>query len=478
MNTSRIMSLNTKQIGDGPVVYWMDRDMRIHDNWALIHAQTIANQQKVPLIVVYNLVVNFLEGSYRQWDFKIKGLQEIEQTCHEKNIPFFLIIDTDGKQTPELIVDFCNQHAAGALVTDCSPLRIQRNWKEKVAKHISCSMVMVDAHNIVPVWITSTKQEYGAYTLRPKIHKLLPEFLDEFPTLRKHTITYPKKVPKIDWGTLQKTKQVDKKNIPVDWIIPGEKHAKKTLKEFITNKLAHYGTERNDPLAEAQSNLSPYLHYGMISPQRVVLEILDYIQFPIQKVLDASKNKASVDTDRPLTLIDHAGAFLEELIVRRELSDNFCWYNENYDNTEGFPDWAKKSHQRFRHDKREYVYTLKQFEQAKTHDELWNAAQLEMVTTGKMHGYMRMYWAKKILEWTPNVEEAMKIAIYLNDTYELDGRDPNGYAGIAWSIGGVHDRAWFERPIFGQIRYMARSGCEKKFNVQEYIKKHIQQALF
>ena len=478
MNTSRIFPLNTKDVGDGPVVYWMDRDMRIQDNWALIHAQKIALERKVPLIIIYNLVVNFLQGSYRQWDFKVRGLQEIQQTCAEKNIPFYLLIDTTGKQSPELIVGFCNDHNVGILITDCSPLRIQRHWKEKIAKNISCAMTMVDAHNIVPVWIASNKQEYGAYTLRPKIHKLLPEYLDDFPTVRKHPISYTKKIPTIHWKKLLDIPEVDKKNTPVTWIIPGEKHAKKTLQHFIKNKLDTYGTLRNDPLADAQSNLSPYLHYGMISPQRVAMEIIDHVKFPIQKILDSLKNKTSVGTDQPLTLIDHAGAFLEELIVRRELSDNFCWYNEHYDTTEGFPDWAKKSHRRFRHDKREYIYTLKQFEQAKTHDELWNAAQLEMVTTGKMHGYMRMYWAKKILEWTANVEDAMKIAIYLNDTYELDGRDPNGYAGIAWSIGGVHDRAWFERPIFGQIRYMARSGCEKKFDVKAYIKKHTQESLF
>jgi deoxyribodipyrimidine photo-lyase len=194
--------------------------------------------------------------------------------------------------------------------------------------------------------------------------------------------------------------------------------------------------------------------------------------------MHALKNKAKINPDDGLELIDHASAYLEELIIRRELSDNFCWYNEYYDTVESFPEWAKKSYYRFRHDKREYIYTLKQFEHAKTHDELWNAAQMEMIITGKMHGYMRMYWAKKILEWTATPTDAMNIAIYLNDTYELDGRDPNGYAGIAWSIGGVHDRAWFERPIFGQVRYMARSGCEKKFNVKAYIEKWTKPNLF
>lgn len=478
MIEKRVLLLNTKPSGDGPVVYWMDRDMRIDDNWAFIHAQNLARNRKVPLLIVYNLVVNFLGGNYHQWDFKVKALQEIEQSCHEKNISFFLIIDTDGKQTPELFIRFCNDYSVAAVVTDCSPLRIQRSWKNEIAKKIACEMIMVDAHNIIPVWIASEKQEYGAYTLRPKIHKLLPEFMDEFPLIKKHPYNYSKKIPVINWNDLMTHDQGTSITKPVDWITPGEHAAKKALSHFVNSKLDHYADKRNDPLADAQSNMSPYLHYGMIAPQRIALEIVKHVKIPIQQIMHALKNKAKINPDDDLELIDHASAYLEELIIRRELSDNFCWYNEYYDTVESFPEWAKKSHYRFRHDKREYIYTMKQFEHAKTHDELWNAAQMEMILTGKMHGYMRMYWAKKILEWTATPTDAMNIAIYLNDTYELDGRDPNGYAGIAWSIGGVHDRAWFERPIFGQVRYMARSGCEKKFNVKAYIEKWTKPNLF
>jgi deoxyribodipyrimidine photo-lyase len=168
---------------------------------------------------------------------------------------------------------------------------------------------------------------------------------------------------------------------------------------------------------------------------------------------------------------DDSSAFLEELIVRRELADNFCEYTPLYDSPDAFPQWARTSLDTHVSDKRDYLYSREQFEQAKTHDEAWNACQRELLKTGKMHGYMRMYWAKKILEWTRNYTEAMEIAIYLNDTYELDGRDPNGYAGIAWSIGGVHDRPWFDRPIFGVIRYMNASGLAKKFDVQEYCRR-------
>ena len=185
----------------------------------------------------------------------------------------------------------------------------------------------------------------------------------------------------------------------------------------------------------------------MISAQRIVMDVL------------------------PLSL--DTASFIEELVVRRELADNFCLYHpDTYDSVSCFAGWAMKSLDERRADPREYIYTRAQFEHAKTHDDLWNACQREMVRTGKMHGYMRMYWAKKILEWTAGPEDAMKIAIYLNDKYELDGRDPNGYAGIAWSIGGIHDRAWFRRPIFGLIRYMSRNGCASKFDVDAYIAKN------
>jgi deoxyribodipyrimidine photo-lyase len=274
----------------------------------------------------------------------------------------------------------------------------------------------------------------------------LPDFLDDFPYLKKHPYNWEGKMSIIDWEKSLKTLDVDFTIKEVDWIQPGEKAANRAMERFLKNKLPLYDKQRNDPVRDGQSNLSPYLHFGQISAQRIALE-----------AFKISTDKKSRD------------AFLEELIVRRELSDNFCFYNANYDNIEGFPAWAKRTLNEHRSDKRKYLYTLEQFENALTHDELWNAAQMEMVKKGKMHGYMRMYWAKKILEWTESPEQAMEIAVYLNDRYELDGRDPNGYAGIAWSIGGVHDRAWNSRPVFGKIRYMSYNGCKAKFNIKRYI---------
>ncbi|MGE5438608.1 MAG: deoxyribodipyrimidine photolyase, partial [Bacteroidota bacterium] len=235
-----------------------------------------------------------------------------------------------------------------------------------------------------------------------------------------------------------------------DWLTPGEGEALRTLNVFIETKAALYTEERNNPNKNVQSNLSPYLHFGQIASQRVAL------------------NMGSFVTNPGIT-----EAFLEELIVRKELADNFCCYNENYDSFDGFPEWAKYTLNEHRADPRECIYSLEEFEKAHTHDNLWNAAQIEMVTTGKMHGYLRMYWAKKILEWTTGPEEAMKIAVYLNDKYSLDGRDPNGYTGIAWSIGGVHDRGWGERKVYGKIRYMSQYGCRRKFDAKSYINKYL-----
>jgi deoxyribodipyrimidine photo-lyase len=234
----------------------------------------------------------------------------------------------------------------------------------------------------------------------------------------------------------------------VVWIRSGEREAHRALIKFIKHKLSLYQELRNDPAMDGQSNLCPYLHFGQLSAQRIALEVMK---------ADAAKEVKD--------------AFLEELIVRRELSDNFCFYNHDYDSFAGFPDWAKKTLDKHRKDLRAYIYSREQFENGETHDGLWNAAQMEMVKRGKMHGYMRMYWAKKILEWTPSPEIAIETAIYLNDKYELDGRDPNGYTGIAWSMGGVHDRAWNERNVFGKVRFMSYNGCKSKFDIKRYIER-------
>ncbi len=436
--------LNREGREQGPIIYWMSRDQRARDNWALLFAQDMALEQNAPLGVVFCLVPDFLHATIRQYDFMLRGLEETEKKLTEKNIPLFLFTGTPEEKIPKCV----RQVRAGALVTDFDPLKIKRKWKRNVLPKLSIPVYEVDSHNVIPCWMASSKQEFAAYTFRPKVKKRVMAFLDSYPPLKKHSVTWKPEVKRTDWNAARKSLKVDNSVPAVDWIEPGEDAARKTLRDFIKHKLAVYATQRNDPNLDALSNLSPYLHFGQISAQRVAQEV----------------RKAEIPED-------DREAFLEELIVRRELADNYCYYNENYDSFRGFPDWAKKTLNEHRSDKREYVYTPMQFEKGLTHDVLWNAAQMEMIKTGKMHGYMRMYWAKKILEWTKNPEDAQKIAITLNDKFELDGRDPNGYTGIAWSIGGVHDRAWFSRPIFGKVRYMSFGGAKSKFDVNAYMAK-------
>ena len=445
--TRNIHSARVRQIREtsgrpqaGPVVYWMSRDQRVRDNWALLFSADQAAERGVSLIVLFCLSPKFLDATIRHYGFLLKGLAEVESTLRAHRIAFALRL---GEVVPS-VIDFLRETNAGMLVTDFDPLRIKRRWKQDVSAAVDIPVFEVDAHNIVPCWESSSKQEYAARTIRPKIHRRLDEFLTDFPDLIHPPAAMPE-LPSVDWRAARSSLRVDMDVAEVNWLRPGEEGARAMLREFLDHRLEQY-EQRNDPNADVLSNLSPYLHFGQISAQRVALEVMN-------------SNKSAAARE----------AFLEELIVRRELADNFCWHNKDYDRVDGFPDWAKKTLDKHREDPREHRYGLEAFETAATHGTLWNAAQREMVSTGKMHGYMRMYWAKKILEWTPSPEEALEIAVLLNDTYELDGRDPNGYAGIAWSIGGVHDRPWFERPIFGQIRYMNAKGCARKFDVKSYI---------
>jgi deoxyribodipyrimidine photo-lyase len=445
MNLKRMRTLKAGNLKKGPVVYWMSRDQRTRDNWALLFSQEMSQREKVPLAVVFCLVPQFLGATFRQYAFMVQGLTEVEQNLVGKNIPFHLLMGLPEVELPK----FLEKYGAGCLVTDFDPLRLKRQWREVVARKLDIPFFEVDAHNIVPCWVASSKQEYGAYTLRPKIRRVLPEFLEEFPPLRQQESSWGEPAS-TDWQRILAGLSVDRTVPEVSWLKPGERAAWAVLRDFLDNRLSHYPDRRNDPNLEGQSHLSPYLHFGQIAAQRVAL--------------DGEDAPAGTKAKE---------AFLEELIVRRELSDNFCYYQPHYDTIAGFPQWARKTLDEHRDDTREYLYTLAQFEQAETHEDLWNAAQREMVVTGKMHGYLRMYWAKKILEWTRSPKEALQVAIYLNDRYELDGRDPNGYAGIAWSLGGVHDRAWGERKVFGKIRYMSYNGCKSKFDVPAYIKKYL-----
>lgn len=425
---SRARLLNAKPMEIGPIVYWMNREMRLEDNWALIYAQTQALERQQPCLVIFSLFDHFESAKNLDNDPMFKrmkmGLKQVVQDAKNKGLPFYIL----HGPTVKSIQTFLNTVKAGLFVTDFSPLKDMRRLRETLAQSIPVKMVEVDGHNIIPIHVASQKQEWGAYTLRPKIHKLLPTYLHAFPKWIA-TAPFQYKGPH-DESFLNQ--------------IHEEINPKLALRQFITLRLNQY-ENRNDPNLEATSRLSSYFHFGHLSSQTVALAVR-------------------------ATGGQH-DSFLEEMIVRKELADNFCFYNPEYDSFNGFPDWAKKTLNLHRKDRREYLYSLDQLTQAQTHDDAWNAAQMQMVKTGYMHGYMRMYWAKKILEWTASPEEALHIANQLNDQFELDGRDPNGYTGTAWAIGGVHDRPWQERPIFGMIRYMNAAGLKRKFDIGAYIQR-------
>ncbi len=424
----------------------MSRDQRAHNNWALAFAQELAAETDSALIVIFCLVPQFLGATVRQYGFMLRGLENTVGELAGKNIGFSLLRGDPSVEVPR----FARKAGAGAVVTDFDPLRIRKIWREKAAKKLAMPFYEVDAHNIVPCRIASQKREYAARTFRPKFHKLLPDYIEGLPNLKKHAVDPPEGlVPMPGADTLLDELKVGKSVAEVDWPRPGRAAGRRMLRTFIEQGLVGYSQNSRDPTAGAESNLSPYLHFGQISAQAAALEV----------------GKASAPND-------DKDAFLEQLLVRRELSDNFCFHAPGYDSVDAFPSWALETLARHGADTREYNYDSDTFENARTHDRLWNAAQKQVVNTGKMHGYMRMYWAKKILEWTSSPADALGIAIYLNDKYELDGRDPNGYTGVAWAIGGVHDRAWTERPVYGKIRYMNYNGCRSKFDIESYMEEN------
>ncbi|MGC9089628.1 MAG: deoxyribodipyrimidine photo-lyase [Caldisericia bacterium] len=440
----RIIKHKDREIYEGDyIIYWMNREQRVNDNLCIYYGLFLSKKYNKKFGILFNIFPSFLDASLRQFDFMIKGLIEIEESLNELGIPFFVL----SGSTKENILNFIKEKRVSLLITDSFPLKIIKEIKKYLKEKIDIPFYEIDAHNIIPPYLISEKQEFSAFTLRKKYEKVLSKYLIEPPKM-DGLIKKEKIINKTNWNNIYENLKVDKSIKPTLFFKPGEKEAFNILNDFIKNKLNFYIRNKNNPNIEGLSNLSPYLHFGMISPLRVTLEV--------NKSNSIDENKRS---------------FLEELIIRRELSENFLFYNENYDNENGIPNWARKTLEDHLSDEREYVYSLKDFEEGKTHDDLWNACQKEMVITGKMHGYMRMYWAKKILEWSKDYKEAIKIAIYLNDKYELDGRDPNGYTGILWSIGGLHDRPFKERKIFGKIRYMSRNGLEKKFDTKAYIKK-------
>ncbi|MBS3794566.1 MAG: deoxyribodipyrimidine photo-lyase [Candidatus Thorarchaeota archaeon] len=445
ISEGRIRRLNDLDIKPGKyVLYWMQRSQRSSNNHALEYAIHNANSLEVPLIVYFGLTPDYPEGNIRHYHFMLEGLQETQQNLISRGIEMVVRIEPPSVGIVAMTGQSC------LLVTDVGYLRHHRRWRQQVSSRIRCPMIQVETDAAVPVQVTSPKEEYAARTIRPKIHRHLDKYLIPIEETEINAELYSPNLSSVDLDDLNSVES----RLGIDDSISicknfrgGTKRAKTRLQDFIKTKLDDYDELRNDPSKDYLSNMSPYLHFGQISPLYIALRITE-------------AGKPGTDS------------YLEELIVRRELSLNFCFYNQEYDSLNCLPDWARTTLQEHRNDSREYLYTMENFEHAETHDDYWNAAQQEMLDTGKMHGYMRMYWSKKILEWTDNPETAHAIALKLNNKYELDGRDPNGFAGVAWCF-GKHDRAWKERAIYGKVRYMSAKGLERKFDIEQYVQQNL-----
>jgi deoxyribodipyrimidine photo-lyase len=384
---------------------------------------------------------HFPEANERHYAFMLEGLREVKQSLEKRGIRMVIRYKSPEMGTVPLA------KKASLVIVDRGYLRIQKQWRNVVADQVDCPLIQVESDVIVPVEETSPKEEYAAATIRSKIHRKLSYFLVPLkhrdPAVESLSLDFDS-FDINDVGKAISKLHIDRSVQRVSSFQGGTKEARNHLEVFLEGKLDQFPELRNDPTLDYLSHMSPYLHFGQISPLFIVLKALETKSPGIE-------------------------AFLEELIVRRELSMNFVFYNEKYDSFEAVPKWAKKTLSAHQQDKRQYTYTLKELESAKTHDPYWNAAQKEMVIKGKMHGYMRMYWGKKIIEWNKNPEEAFRIMLYLNNKYELDGRDPNGFTGVAWCF-GKHDRPWGERPIFGNVRYMNDRGLKRKFDAEAYVK--------
>jgi deoxyribodipyrimidine photo-lyase len=443
IHPQRIQALNDAPVARGRfVLYWMQASVRATGNHALEHAIREANRLRQPVLAGFGLTADFPEANARHYTFLLEGLSDASRALARRGIP--LVIRRGAPD--EVAADLAR--GASLVVTDRGYLRVQREWRARAAARVSCPLVQVESDVVVPVETALGKEAYSAAVLRPRLQARLREFLVP---LRATAVRHgpPARVPETlvldDIPARVRELGVDASVPPVPGVRGGARAARARLESFLARGLARYAEDRNDPALAGQSGLSPYLHFGHISPLEIALAV-------------GPRRGAG------------ARAFLEELIVRRELSVNFTHYHALYDRYECLPAWCRATLMQHARDPRPYRYSPEELEQGRTHDRYWNAAQMEMVLTGTMHGYLRMYWGKKLLEWTDRPEDAFALALRLNNRYQLDGRDPNGFAGVAWCF-GKHDRPWAERPVFGLVRYMNARGLERKFDVEAYARR-------
>ena len=446
------MEERVRKLNDAPVrpdanyvLYWSQMNRRAEYNQALYYAIRIGNSLKLPVLFYEGLTCTYPYASDRLHTFILEGVTQTAAALRRRGIGYRFYLRRTRTDPDDAVYRLAAD--AAALVTDDYPTFVAAAHNARVPAKLDVPYYAVDASCVVPMNLLD-KREYAARTIRPKIHKLLPRYLAPYmgaKPVRRWTgqVEWPReRVPE-----LVSSCQVDHSVKPSLEFRGGAAEARRRLNEFLTHRLRRYAKERNEPALHATSNLSPYLHFGHISALEVALAVRDHA--------------AAHQTD--------ADAFLEELIVRRELAFNFCRHVARPDSLESLPEWIRMNLRAHAKDRREHVYTREQFETAATADALWNATQTELLLRGKIHGYYRMYWGKKIVEWSRSYEDALDTMIYLHDRYALDGRDPNTYTNILWCF-GLHDRPWAERPILGKIRYMSFDGMRRKTDVDAYIR--------
>ncbi len=442
---TRAVLLNNREVARGRyVLYWMQQSQRAVCNHALEYAVARSNEYKQPLLVCFGLTDGYPEANLRHYTFMLEGLRDVGLALEKRGIGFVL-----QRGDPADVALRLGRHAS-LIVCDRGYLRLQKEWRDRVAKNARCEVVQVESDVVVPVDVASDKREFAARTLRPKLTRLWPKYLRPLrsvPLRQKWRAQLPRGC---DWRKPQPLVRQLKldRSVPAvsEYFRGGTLEAEKVFRQFCRDLLRHYAWTRNQPQTDNVSHMSKYLHFGQISPLWLALQM---------QSLGRNQNTEG---------------FLEELLVRRELAMNWVEHTKDYDSYDALPDWSRKTLAKHARDKRPIIYTRRQLEAARTHDRYWNAAMNEMRFTGYMHNHMRMYWGKKILEWSRTPWEAHATALALNNKYFLDGRDANSFANVAW-IFGQHDRPWGERPMFGKVRYMNAAGLERKCDIEAYVAK-------
>ncbi len=424
------------------VVYWMQRALRIGDNPALDTAVETANILSLPVVIYFGVIPNYPNANLRHYHFLQQGLRDAQEDAAQRGIGFVV------RRAPETLEAFLEEVQAALLIGDENPCREPERWRRVLARRLKIPYWTVDADVIVPSRVFNRSFAL-LHHFRPHLKAELPRFLVAPHKAAPIHKWNPRRTPStfnLATDITDGFNMLDRTVKPVDSFVGGARAALRRLKDFIRHDLAAYDTNRNRPETAGTSRLSPYLHFGNIGPLTIALAV----------------NRAQISSETK-------ERFFEQLIGWRELAVLFVRHEPNYDNWECAAPWARASLLEHASDPRSYKYTFDQLDRAETHDDLWNAAQRQMATIGWMHNYMRMYWAKMILAWAPDPATAFDWAVILNDRYELDGRDPNGYAGIAWAIVGKLDRPWFNRPVFGLVRSMSGASTAKKFDAAAYI---------